>query len=145
MECSGLEKILWKKYNCPYVFLKDHFEGTSPLFPCQNSSTDDKYLLPEAALGVDEKTTEETADQNFSNAKFLKTDDAHTRMTRPFLLLFGLLEGFLMYLMISSVGTKHNGHKFTRTGNLQPSATIGENLRSITRQMRSQAQVMPVR
>ena len=29
-----------------------------------------KYLLPEAALGIDEKATEETADQNFSNAKF---------------------------------------------------------------------------
>ena len=40
-----------------------------------------KYLLPEAALGIDKKATEETADQNFSNAKFLTTDAAHTAMT----------------------------------------------------------------
>ena len=43
-----------------------------------------KYLLPEAALGIDEKATEETADQNFSNAKFLTTDAAHTPMTSLF-------------------------------------------------------------
>ena len=41
-----------------------------------------KYLLPEAALGIDEKATEETADQNFSNKKFLTTGAAHTPMTR---------------------------------------------------------------
>ena len=42
-----------------------------------------KYLLPEATGGIDEKVTEETTDQNFSNAKFLTTA-AHISMTPPF-------------------------------------------------------------
>ena len=77
-----------------------------------------KYLLPEAALGIDEKATEETADQNFSNKKFLTTGAAHTPMTPPFLLFFGVLKRFLTYLMTSLVGTKNSGLKPIPTGNL---------------------------
>ena len=51
--------------------------------------------MPEAALGIDEKATEETSDQNFSNAKFLTIDAAHSPMTPPFLLLFGVVERFV--------------------------------------------------
>ena len=43
-----------------------------------------KYLLPEATGGIDEKVTEETTDQNFSNAKFLTTYAAHISMTPSF-------------------------------------------------------------
>ena len=43
-----------------------------------------KYLLPEATGGIDEKVTEETTDQNFSNAKFLTTYAAHISMTSSF-------------------------------------------------------------
>ena len=43
-----------------------------------------KYLLPEATGSIDEKVTEETTDQNFSNAKFLTTYAAHISMTPPF-------------------------------------------------------------
>ena len=77
-----------------------------------------KYLLPEAALGIDEKATEETADQNFSNKKFLTTGATHTPMTPPFLLFFGVLKRFLTYLMTSLVGTKNNGLRPIPTGNL---------------------------
>ena len=48
------------------------------------------YLLSEAAAGIDEKATEEISDQNMSNTEFLTTDAAHTPMTPPFLLLFGV-------------------------------------------------------
>ena len=63
-----------------------------------------KYLLLEATGRIDEKVTEETTDQNVSNAKFLITDAAHTPMTPPFLLLSSVLGHFLTYLMTSSVG-----------------------------------------
>ena len=63
-----------------------------------------KYLLSEATGRIDEKVTEETTDQNVSNAKFLITDAAHTPMTTPFLLLSSVLGHFLTYSMTLSVG-----------------------------------------
>ena len=48
---------------------------------------------------------------------------------------------FLAYLITLSGGTKDNGPKPTRTGNLQLSIIFGENLRLIGRQMHPQTQV----
>ena len=107
---SVLSVLLWERYGNrnPYVFSTGYFQSTLLLFLCRNSSSDDKHLLPEATLGIDEKATEEISDQNFSNAKFLTTDAAHTPITLPFLLLFGVVGRFLTYFIsnfTSSVGT----------------------------------------
>ena len=91
-----------------------------------------KYLLPEAAVGIDEKAAEETADKKFfkceifNNWCYSHTHD-HT---------FFIWWRVLTYLMTSSVGTKVNGSRSTYTANLQPSVTFGENFRSIGHQMR---------
>ena len=42
------------------------------------------HTLPEATGGIDEKVTEDTAYQNFLNAKSFTTNAAHISMTPPF-------------------------------------------------------------
>ena len=130
-----------EKYSYPYVFWKGYFQHTLLLFPSRYGSSDDTYKvsISEAAVGIDEKATEETADQNFSNAKLFATNIAHTSMTPRG---FG---AFLTNLITPSVGTNDNSLKPTRTGNLQPSVTFAENLRSIARQIRPQARVISVK
>ena len=71
------------------------------------------YQLPETTGRIDEKVTEETTDQNFSNMKLLTTDAPHTPMT-PSCIVWRLGR-FLMYMMTTSVGTKGNGPKPART------------------------------
>ena len=46
-----------------------------------------KHLLPETTSSINEKVSEETTDQNFSNAKFLTSDAAHTHMVPPFIII----------------------------------------------------------
>ena len=47
------------------------------------------YQLPETTGRIDEKVTEETTDQNFSNMKLLTTDAPHTPMTPSFVWRLG--------------------------------------------------------
>ena len=132
---KGFWNSLWKKYSYPYVFWKGYFQGNLLLFPSRNSSSDDTYQvsISEAAVGIDEIATEETADQNFSNVKLLATNTAPTPMTPR------RLRVFLTYLMMLSVGTNDNGLKPTCTRHLQPSVTLAENVRLILPRIRLQA------
>ena len=90
MEGSGLEKVfetVYGKNTVTHVFS----QKASSRAPCYYflvktalQMTLMKHLWPEAAFGIDEKAIEDTADKNFSNAKFLTTDAVHTTMTPPF-------------------------------------------------------------
>ena len=84
-----------------------------------------KHLLPETTSSINEKVSEETTDQNFSNVKFLTSDAAHTHMVPPFIIIvWGVLRHFSTYLMTSSKGIKSNDLKPTRIGNVHPSVTL---------------------
>ena len=53
-----------------------------------------KHLLPETTSSINEKVSEETTDQNFSNVKFLTSDAAHTHMAPPFIIVVWRFEAF---------------------------------------------------
>ena len=150
MEGSGLENVFETEYGkntVNHMFSqKTTFRSVCCyfLFETTLQMTLIKYLLPEKALGIDENATEETADQNFSIEEFLTTNVAHTPTTPLFCYCLAFWV-FLTDLMTPSVGAKHNGNKPTSSGNLKPSVILGENLRSIGRQMCPQAQVLSVK
>ena len=56
------------------------------------------HTLPEATGGINEKVTEDTAYQNFLNAKSFTTNAAHISMTPPFyyycLAFWGIFDAF---------------------------------------------------
>ena len=144
---KGFLNRLWKKYSYRYVFSKDHFHGTLLFLLVETAlqMTLFKLSIARSSTWYWWKGYWGECRSKFFKCEILTTDAAHTSMTPLFLLLFGILGSFLTYFITSSVGTKDNGPKPTCTGNLQPSVTFGENLRSIEHQMDPQAQFMSVR
>ena len=146
----------WKKKfleqfveNCSYLyhFCRGHFRSILLLFPSRNSPLDGPYQLSIVRSSSWYWWKSYWGDFRSKYVKYRIFNNwrcSHTHDSTIFIIVwrFG---SFLTYLMTSSVGTKDNGPKPTRSGNLQPSVTLGENSRSIRRQMRRQDQLISVR
>ena len=92
---SGLEKVFETVYEKNRITHMFFVKAISRAFCCYFlvdtalQITLIMYQLPETTGRIDEKVTEETTDQNFSNMKLLTTDAPHTPMTPSFVWRLG--------------------------------------------------------